>query len=70
MRCDICREDWSYNRLCPTCWEAFVNKVMPDQNWECSVCHEQVNLKGIDLADGFLLQQISCDTCKVVYKPE
>ena len=70
MICDLCGEHWSYNRLCPTCWSDFVNKTMPDQEWKCGVCGEDVILKGIDIDGGFLLQQVTCKTCKVVYLPE
>ena len=70
MRCDICRKDWSYNRLCPTCWSDLVNKHMPSQDWKCGVCGEDVIVKGMELEEGTLIQQIVCPKCLVVYLPE
>ncbi len=70
MRCDACREDWSYNNLCPTCWTDLITKYLPDQEWKCGVCGEDLIVKGIDLESGTLVQSVICKKCKVVYRPE
>jgi len=68
MRCDMCHEYWAIQELCPDCWVEFI-EMMVEQDWACSDCGEPVKIKVIPTAEGNMIQQVSCSTCRVAYRP-